>query len=86
MLPEPKQFLSANFHLNAAAEQALLVHWMKDVAGGQPDYHKTDCIEQLKKAAEALGFEIIQRVAPPSPGGGRMDTPEEPGIAAVADA
>jgi hypothetical protein len=73
MLPSAQQFLSANFHLLRAAEQALLTHWMSGVDRGTPEFHKVQCIQNFKSAAEALGFELVQRAAPPSPGGGRFD-------------
>lgn len=75
MLPTTEQFLRAKGHMQWGAERALLAHYTNSPS--LADHHKADCIKELKAAAEALGFEIIQRVTPAAPGGGRMDVEVE---------
>jgi len=66
MLPTKEQFLTAQYHLQRAAEQALLVHWLKD------DFHKTECLEHFELAAQILGFDLVEIIPQTDAGAGRM--------------
>jgi len=65
-LPTREQFLTANYHLLRAAESAHLVHWIKD------DWHKTQCLKHLRKAAKALGYDLVEIIPRTDPAAGRM--------------
>ena len=65
-LPTKEQFLSSQYHLQRAAEQALLVHWLED------DWHKTECLKYFRKAAEELGLDLVEIIPQTDAGAGRM--------------
>ena len=73
-LPTNHQFLTAKGHLAWAADRALLVHYAAN--DGQAKMFKVDCIAEVKEAATALGYELVQRVTPAARDGGRMEVPE----------
>lgn len=61
-LPTSTQFQTAKAHISRAAEFALLVHYFEEIGGGE--IFKTHCVDELKKAIAALGFQIVQPTAP----------------------
>ena len=60
-LPTKEQFLTAHYHLSRAAESAHLVHWIKD------DFHKNECLKHFEKAAQVLGFDLVEIIPIPIP-------------------
>jgi hypothetical protein len=69
-LPTSQQFLHAIYPLNMAYRGALLAHNLAPhYRGGNPSFHMRDCLEQLARAAAALGFELVPQAAPQTTGG-----------------
>ena len=87
MLPTNTQFLNSLYSMRAASEQATLAYYFEG-NGHNADGYKTRAITELKMAAVALGFELVERlpVTPAARDGGRMEKPELCGFAGVADA
>lgn len=78
-MPSGTQFLDASFFLMSARDEARQAFLLTGT-GLNVDSCAVQCIEKMKAAAEALGFEMIQRVTPATRDGGRMD------LAEIADA
>lgn len=61
MLPTTEQFLRAKGHMQWGAERALLAHYTH--SPNLCEAHKVDCINELKAAAKALGYELVEVVS-----------------------
>lgn len=68
-LPTKEQFMYVEAALLRARDYSIIV----SNGGNSPNAYAKMCIEQLQRAAQILGFELVQRVTPAAPGGGRMD-------------
>ena len=60
-LPTTLQFLTARGHLTHAGERALLAHYATNETTAK--LFKIDCIIELKRAAKALGYELVEVVS-----------------------
>jgi hypothetical protein len=59
-MSDPLKIASVQFYLNAAANHAVVAHYLASDSGDY-DYHVRCLIEGVRKAADKLGFDFIDR-------------------------
>ena len=81
MLPTLEQILRAKTHMQWGAERALIAYYCHTPS--LADLHKVECIKELKEAAEALGYELVERVPKTDGGPLKVAVDEKQFLAAV---
>lgn len=67
MRADTMDYINAKIHAADCVEHCIVAYWDSSATNGNRAYHHSAAVGSLKKAADALGFDLVERAPAPSP-------------------